>query len=471
MAAARAKAPGVFDHKVIEGASRSHLANCERYPRLHIGPAIGTRKLDKVTRHDVEALAEKLLAAGRSTKSVRGTLVYLTGALEYAIDLEWTQVNPVRRATKPKRRRAGDANPDLQFLTLEELEAVLRTSPEDVVVREPKPFREGRRGPSPPPPDDHLGPVLRMVVLTAAMTGLRQGELLGLRWRDVDWTAQRVRVRQTWGRVESSSTGKSDLSTRRSVPMADRLVAELDAWSKRSRFTSDDNLVFAHPVLGVPLDGSKVSKRFKEACADRPSSAAAHGGLTLLRSTAGAVPAAARPRPFRRRPGRRAQEHRLRWRSGRGRRRVPLRLRRRAWLAEHPLLDRTNRLARTHWVPDALWPLLDAHKRHAPRAAVLVDLLESDDPRAPRRGPGAGRMTRIEIDVDDPHTLELWSALGDLAGRLPGEWVLVTPTSTSSARRDRKERSTPSTMRCRLRALSSSALTPTGSRTATDVGR
>jgi integrase len=107
-----------------------------------------------------------------------------------------------------------------------------------------------------------------MVVLTAAMTGLRQGELLGLRWRDVDWTAQRVRVRQTWGRGESSSTGKSDLSTRRSVPMADRLVAELDAWSKRSDFTNDDDLVFAHPVLGVPLDGSKVSKRFKMACAE-----------------------------------------------------------------------------------------------------------------------------------------------------------------------------------------------------------
>lgn len=34
-------------------------------------------------------------------------------------------------------------------------------------------------------------------------------------------------------------------------------------------------------------------------------------------------------------------------------------------------------------------------------------------------------MTRIEVDVDDPQTLELWSALGDLVGRLPGEWVLV----------------------------------------------
>jgi hypothetical protein len=95
--------------KVIEGASRSHLANCERYLRLHIGPAIGTKKIDKVTRHDVEALAEKLLGAGQSPKSVRDTLVYLNGAFEYAIDLEWTQLNPVRRATSPSA--GGPATP------------------------------------------------------------------------------------------------------------------------------------------------------------------------------------------------------------------------------------------------------------------------------------------------------------------------------------------------------------------------
>ncbi|HEY3959275.1 MAG TPA: tyrosine-type recombinase/integrase [Solirubrobacteraceae bacterium] len=34
--------------------------------------------------------------------------------------------------------------------------------------------------------------------LTAAMTGLRQGELVALRWRDVDWTAGRIRVRQNY---------------------------------------------------------------------------------------------------------------------------------------------------------------------------------------------------------------------------------------------------------------------------------
>lgn len=36
------------------------------------------------------------------------------------------------------------------------------------------------------------------------MTGLRQSELVDLRWRDVDWSAQRIRVRNTFVRGEHS---------------------------------------------------------------------------------------------------------------------------------------------------------------------------------------------------------------------------------------------------------------------------
>ncbi len=100
------------------------------------------------------------------------------------------------------------------------------------------------------------------------MTGLRQSEMLGLRWRDVDWSAQRIRVRNTFVRGEHSTDGKSDLSTRRSVPMADRLAGELDRWSQRTEYNGDGDLVFAHPQTGSPLDRPKVTKRFKKACKD-----------------------------------------------------------------------------------------------------------------------------------------------------------------------------------------------------------
>jgi integrase len=106
------------------------------------------------------------------------------------------------------------------------------------------------------------------VILAAAMTGLRQSELLGLRWRDVDWAAQRIRVRNAYVRGEHSGEGKSDLSTRRSVPMASLLARELDRWSQRTPYSSADDLVFAHPQSGRPLDRTKVTRRFKRACVD-----------------------------------------------------------------------------------------------------------------------------------------------------------------------------------------------------------
>jgi integrase len=199
-------------------------------------------------------------------KRIQPKETFVYSVFEHAIAKGWCHGNPVRYATRPRRRRARDASPNLQFLTVAELDAVLRAFPDGVVERAPAPTRLGRRGPAPPPPPDVLGPVLRVIVLAAAFTGLRQSELLGLRWRDVDWTAQRIRVRNTFVRGEHSDDGKSDLSTRRSVPVADRLARELDAWSKSSAFVAEDDLVFAHPPTGRALDPSKVTKRFQAAC-------------------------------------------------------------------------------------------------------------------------------------------------------------------------------------------------------------
>jgi hypothetical protein len=109
---------------------------------------------------------------------------------------------------------------------------------------------------------------LRSIILTAAMTGLRMSELRGLRWRDIDWTAQRIRVRNTYVRHEHDADGKSEISTKRSVPMTTLLAGLLDGWSQRTIFNGDLNLVFAHPQTGKPLDRSKVLKRFKAACKD-----------------------------------------------------------------------------------------------------------------------------------------------------------------------------------------------------------
>jgi integrase len=252
----------------LEGARKSYLVGCRSIQRVHIDPGLGSKGIDEVTSADVEGLAAAMVAAGLKQKSIHNVLVFLHGVCEHGLKHGWAHHNPVRGAARPRRRRARDANPDLQFLTMTELDAVLRAVPDEAVRRRPAASRRGRAGPAPPPPPDVLGPVLRVLILAAAMTGLRRSELLGLRWRDIDWEAQRIRVRNAYVLGEHSSDGKSDRSTSRSVPMADRLARELARWSQRSAFAADGELVFAHPQTGNPLDGSKVSRRFKAACGD-----------------------------------------------------------------------------------------------------------------------------------------------------------------------------------------------------------
>jgi integrase len=151
----------------------------------------------------------------------------------------WTNANPVAAVDRP---RGNGADPDIRFLDLEEFEALLRATP-----------------------DDLLGPTERVLYRAAGMTGLRQGELVALRWRDVDWRAGLIRVRRNYTRGEFG-TPKSRRSSR-AVPMADLLAAELDRHFQASSYRADDDLVFAHPETGHVLDASKMRKRYKDALA------------------------------------------------------------------------------------------------------------------------------------------------------------------------------------------------------------
>ena len=169
-------------------------------------------------------------------KTISNHLNFAHGLFAYASDHGWVASNPVAAVKRP--RQLG-TDPDIRFLEVVELEALLRAIP-----------------------DDELGAVELPLYLTAALTGLRQGELIALRWRDVDWTAGLVRVRRNITRGKLG-TPKSKRSSR-AVPMADRVAAELERHFKRSAFQGDDDLVFCHPHTGGPYDPSKMRQRFKD---------------------------------------------------------------------------------------------------------------------------------------------------------------------------------------------------------------
>jgi integrase len=99
------------------------------------------------------------------------------------------------------------------------------------------------------------------IFLTAAFTGLRQGELLALRWRDVDFERRVIRVHRTYKSGNGVDTPKSGRG--RAVPMADEVGQALARLSERQHFTEDDDLVFRGPRGHV--NAQKLGYRYKAA--------------------------------------------------------------------------------------------------------------------------------------------------------------------------------------------------------------
>jgi integrase len=97
--------------------------------------------------------------------------------------------------------------------------------------------------------------------LTAAFTGLRMGELLALRWRDVDFTGSVLRVRASYtvGALTTPKSGKV-----RSVPLAPAVAEALARLADREFFTEEDDLVFPGDLGGF-LDDSALRRRYKSA--------------------------------------------------------------------------------------------------------------------------------------------------------------------------------------------------------------
>lgn len=105
----------VRERLVIEGARPSYLQNCASMQRIHISPALGKKRIERVTPGDVERLARSMLERGLAPKTVRNTMTFLSSMFSLAVTEGWIPSNPVTRATRPRRRRQGDASPDLQF--------------------------------------------------------------------------------------------------------------------------------------------------------------------------------------------------------------------------------------------------------------------------------------------------------------------------------------------------------------------
>ncbi len=221
----------------------------------HVMAALGDRTAAKITTREIDELLATISATGASASTVNKyrsavSAVFNHGCKPSTFGLP---ANPVTRSDK--RREPTQA--PLVFYSPEEIEAIARS------------LAEGRhRDPAYPAVNDGERMARRAedhqdaeVVRVAAYAGLRQGELLALRWRDVDFTGSALTIARAMSAGMESSTKSGRV---RRVPLADQAAGALDRMSRRENFTSPDDLVFCN-VFGRPLDGSALRRRYKRA--------------------------------------------------------------------------------------------------------------------------------------------------------------------------------------------------------------
>ena len=204
---------------------------------------IGTVKLARLTPQRVEALLAERRTAGLAPRTVWHLRAVLRSALTDAV-----------RAGEATRNAASLAHPPkveayhVEPMTPDRARAIL-----DAVV----------------------GTDLEVAVSLALWTGLRQGELLGLRWRDVDLAARRLRVEMTLQYrtreffLEPTKTLKSrrPSACRRRRPRCWRSAGS-SSWSSVSwwgRSGTPSSIAWCSPdPFGQPLDGRYLTVRFQK---------------------------------------------------------------------------------------------------------------------------------------------------------------------------------------------------------------
>ncbi len=207
--------------KAIQGTiSVGSWKQYETIVRLHIKPALGKLKLDRVTALHVQTLYREKLDSGLSPRRVIYVHVTLHKALKQAVRWSLIPRNVVDAAEPPKARRK-EINPLDQEQVRKLMDAV-------------------------------RGNKLEALYVLAVNTGMRQGELLGLQWKDVDLASGTLRVNRTifGGVVSPPKTAKS----RRSVKLSRSALEALRNHQRTGEW------VFS-TESGKPIDCTNLTKQ------------------------------------------------------------------------------------------------------------------------------------------------------------------------------------------------------------------
>jgi len=216
----------------------SAFRRVEEHVRLRLVPALGQMRLTKLAPQQIQTVYTESLTQGLAPSTVRGMHFTLRNALETAVEQGTLSRNPAQAVKKPRQMRS-----EMQVLNAEQARALIEAA-------------RGER--------------LEALYLLALHTGMRQGELLGLRWKDVHLDLNSLHITTT---VSWDSTGyhfgePKTKRSRRRIALSPAIVGVLLAHRTRQveerlkagAAWQDHGLVFP-TLLGTPQSPSNIRTR------------------------------------------------------------------------------------------------------------------------------------------------------------------------------------------------------------------
>jgi len=207
--------------------------------RQHILPTLGRVEIQKLTPARLQAFYSERIDAGCGPRTVELCHLHISQALDQAVKLGWVSRNVADAATPPRWKPR-----EMQTWDAEEARRFVAVAHESI-----------------------YGPIW----LLALATGMRKGELLGLRWRDVNAERRVLSIRQTVGTLRGKIEVKppKTATSRRDVHIPQGVLDALREHRQRQNerrlefghIWQDHDLVFA-AATGSPIHPDNLDRDF-----------------------------------------------------------------------------------------------------------------------------------------------------------------------------------------------------------------
>lgn len=235
--------------------------------KLHIAPLIGKMKVYEIDSYAIQKLVNTLIDQGYSNDTIKKCKHLLNQFFEYSIDNKWILVNPTLKVKVKGKRNIYEEDNDEKY----------KAMPPEIRDR----FLEAL--------DKDEANFIKPLCITLMFAGLRIGEALALKWKNIDFNNKSIKVERAitqvpkfdeQGNVKDRKTVIGDTKTTcsvRDIPVTEIVLETLKQWkdkqNERQQTNPDVTAILTSPTSFVFAndDGSyrtysgtrKIFDRFK----------------------------------------------------------------------------------------------------------------------------------------------------------------------------------------------------------------